>query len=117
LDATANTHFATLVNMTDTNWKTEVPCNASLGVRDAESVKDNNTVYPNPVKRGNDIHFTVTDNSEVAFYDTSGKLLKKQDLNQNNNIVNTQDLATGTYIYKITSSKNKVTSSGKIIVK
>lgn len=117
LDATANTHFATLVNMTDTNWKTEVPCNASLGVRDAESVKDNNTVYPNPVKRGNDIHFTVTDNSEVAFYDTSGKLLKKQDINQNNNIVNTQDLATGTYIYKITSSKNKVTSTGKIIVK
>jgi hypothetical protein len=33
LDATANTHFATLVNMTDTNWKTEVPCNASLSVK------------------------------------------------------------------------------------
>ncbi|WP_083188781.1 T9SS type A sorting domain-containing protein [Chryseobacterium contaminans] len=35
----------------------------------------------------------------------SGKLLKKQDINQNNNTVNTQELAVGTYIYKITSSK------------
>ncbi|MCS4303212.1 endo-beta-N-acetylglucosaminidase H [Chryseobacterium sp. BIGb0232] len=118
LDATANTHFATLVNMADTNWKTEVPCNGSLSVTDTEPVKEINTVYPNPVKRGNDIHFMVTGNSsEVSFYDISGKLLKKQGINQNNNTVNTQDLTSGTYIYKITSSKNKVVSSGKIIVK
>ncbi|WP_347219831.1 endo-beta-N-acetylglucosaminidase H [Chryseobacterium sp.] len=118
LDATANTHFATLVNMADTNWKTEVPCNGSLSVRDTEPVKENSTVYPNPVKRGSNIHFKVTDrSSEVSFYDISGKLLKKQDLDQNNNAVNTQDLTSGTYIYKITSAQNKVVSSGKIIVK
>ncbi|MFC3754662.1 endo-beta-N-acetylglucosaminidase H [Chryseobacterium tructae] len=118
LDTTPNTHFATLVNMNDTNWKTEVPCNGSLSVRDVETVKESNAVYPNPVKRGSDIHFTITDNSsEVSFYDVSGKLLKKQHVTQNNNTVNTQDLATGTYIYKIASSKNKEVSSGKIIVK
>jgi hypothetical protein len=60
----------------------------------------------------------LTDSSaEVSLYDVSGKLLKKQNINQNNNTVNTQDLISGTYIYKITSSKNNRVSSGKIIVK
>ncbi len=119
LDATSNTHFATLVNMTDANWRTDVPCTASLSVKDIESVKDNSAAYPNPVKRGNDIHFTIHDRSatEVSLYDTSGKLLKKQNIDQNNNVMNTQDLISGTYIYRITSGNNKIVSSGKIIVK
>ncbi|MCJ7934230.1 MAG: fibronectin type III domain-containing protein [Chryseobacterium sp.] len=118
LDATSNTHFATLVNMTDTNWKTDVPCTSSLSVKDAESVKESR-IYPNPVKRGNDIHFTIGDRSasEVSLYDASGKLYKKQKLNQNNNVVNTQDFISGTYIYNIISADNKVVASGKIIVK
>jgi hypothetical protein len=95
-----------------------VPCQASLSVKDTESVKES-PVYPNPVKRGNDIHFRIDDSSasEISVYDVSGKLLKKQNINQNNNVVNTQDLTSGTYIYKITSSGNKIISSGKIIVK
>jgi hypothetical protein len=119
LDATANTHFATLVSMTDANWRTDVACASSLAVKDIESVKESSTVYPNPVKRGNDIHFAISDNSasEVALYDASGKLFKKQNINQNNNAVNTQDLISGTYIYKITSTSSKAISTGKIIVK
>jgi len=119
LDATANTHFATLINMTDANWRTDVACASSLAVKDIESVKESSAVYPNPVKRGNDIHFAISDNSatEVALYDASGKLFKKQSINQNNNAVNTQDLISGTYIYKITSSNSKVLSTGKVIVK
>ena len=118
LDSTPNTHFATLVNMTDTNWKTDVPCDPLLSVRDLDSVKENG-VYPNPVKKGNDIHFTIngSSNAEVLLYDSTGKVIKKQNINQNNNTVNTQDLISGTYIYKITSSNNKILSSGKIIIK
>lgn len=118
LDATPNTHAATLINMSDTNWKTEVPCPASLSVKDAEPVKENQ-VYPNPVKRGNDIYFRIDDRSadEISLYDASGKLSKKQNINKNNNVVNTQDLTGGTYLYKITAAGNKIISSGKIIVK
>lgn len=118
LDATPNTHFATLVSMTDANWKTEVPCPASLSVKDTELVKESH-VYPNPVKRGNDIYFRIDDSSasEISLYDVSGKLSKKQQINKNNNVVNTQDLTTGTYLYKITAAGNKIISSGKIIVK
>lgn len=118
LDSTPNTHFATLVSMTDANWKTDVPCATSLSVRDTEVLKESG-VYPNPVRKGNDIHFTINDSSanEVALYDNAGKLSKKQNISQNNNTINTQDLISGTYIYKITSSNNKVLSSGKIIVK
>lgn len=118
LDATSNTHAATLINMTDTNWKTEVPCPASLSVKDTELVRENH-VYPNPVKRGNDIYFRIDDRSanEISLYDASGKLSKKQNINKNNNVVNTQDLTSGTYLYKITAEGNKIISSGKIIVK
>lgn len=118
LDSTPNTHFATLVSMSATNWKTDVPCDPFLSVKELESAKENG-VYPNPVKKGNDIHFTVNDRSaaEVLLYDSTGKLAKKQMINQNNNTVNTQDLISGTYIYKITSSNNKILSSGKIIIK
>ncbi|WP_241330141.1 endo-beta-N-acetylglucosaminidase H [Chryseobacterium arthrosphaerae] len=118
LDATPNTHAATLINMSDTNWKTEVPCPASLSVKDTELVKENQ-VYPNPVKRGNDIYFRIDDRSadEISLYDASGKLSKKQNINKNNNVVNTQDLTGGTYLYKITAAGSKIISSGKIIVK
>lgn len=119
LDATANTHFATLVNMTDANWQTDVPCNASLSVKDIQSAKENSSVYPNPVRRGSDVHFTINDSSasEVALYDVSGKLFKKQQINKNNNVMNTQDLVIGTYIYNITSANSKIILTGKIIVK
>lgn len=119
LDATSNTHFAALVNMSDTNWKTDVPCDPSLSVRDTKEIKIENNVYPNPVKRGHDVYFKINDGSvsEVSLYDVSGKLSKKQNIDQNNNVVNTRDLASGTYIYKITSANNEAVSSGKIIVK
>lgn len=121
LDATANTHFATLTNMSASNWSTDVACNASLSVDDIKALTNNkeSSAYPNPVKRGNDIHFKIENNSasEISLYDISGKLYKKQRIDQNNNIVNTADLASGNYIYKIISKDNHILSSGKIIVK
>jgi methionine-rich copper-binding protein CopC len=76
------------------------------------------SVYLNPVKKGIDIHLKIENNSasEISLYDISGKLLKKQQINKNNNIMNTQDLSRGSYIYKIISADSHVLSSGKIIV-
>lgn len=120
LDATSNTHFASLISMSDTNWKTDVPCTASLSTQDiknGELSKENN-VYPNPVKRGNDIHFKINNNTaeEIALYDISGKLIRKESVNKNDVIMNTQNIPTGTYLYKVTSKNSQIVSSGKIIV-
>jgi hypothetical protein len=119
LDATANTHFATLINMTNTNWKTDVACAVSLSTKDVASEKGNvNTVYPNPVKKGNDIHFTINDRaaSEIVLYDMAGKVIVTQKIDKDHMVINTQNLSSGTYIYTINSKDRKVQSSGKVIV-
>lgn len=117
LDATSNTHFATLISMSDSNWTTDVPCNTPLSTKDT-TLEKGNRMYPNPVKKGNDIHFVINDRSitEVSLYDVSGKLIKKQNIDKERITINTQNLSTGTYIYKLESKNDQVIFSGKIIV-
>lgn len=117
LDTTANTHFATLVNMTNSNWNTDVACTTSLSTQNID-LKNEIGVYPNPVKRGENIYFTIKDNSvsEVSLYDISGKFIKKQTIDRNNTAINTHNLSSGTYIYTI-KSKNQTATSGRVIVK
>ncbi|WP_370901018.1 endo-beta-N-acetylglucosaminidase H [Chryseobacterium gossypii] len=118
LDSTPKTHFATLVNMSNSNWRTDVPCGATpLSVRNVAPVKEND-VYPNPVKEGNDIYFKTSDSaaSKVLLYNISGKLVKSQDISRNTATINTQGLTSGVYLYNITSTDNRTISSGKIIV-
>lgn len=118
LDTTANTHFATLVNMTNSNWNTDVACTTSLSTQNID-LKNEIGVYPNPVKRGENIYFTIKDNSvsEVSLYDISGKFIKKQTIDRNNTAINTHNLSSGTYIYTIKSTKNQTATSGRVIVK
>lgn len=118
LDTTPNTHFATLVNMSDANWSTDVMCTTSLSTENA-ALKNDTGIYPNPVKKGEDIHFIIKDNAvnEVMLYDISGKLVKQETIEKNNARISTQNLSSGTYIYKIVSTKDQTVSSGKIIVK
>lgn len=119
LDATANTHFATLISMTNTNWKTDVACAVSLSTKEVASEKGSvNTIYPNPVKKGNDIHFTINDRfaSEIVLYDMAGKVIVTQKIDKDHMVINTQNLSSGTYIYTISSKDRKVQSSGKVIV-
>ncbi|WP_345990980.1 endo-beta-N-acetylglucosaminidase H [Chryseobacterium sp. Chry.R1] len=117
LDATSNTHFATLINMSNANWTTDVPCNISLSTKD-NVLEKGNDVYPNPVKKGNDIHFVINDRSasEIFLYDLSGKLIKKQSVDKDKITINTQALSSGTYIYKVESKNDRIIFSGKIIV-
>lgn len=118
LDTTGNTHFATLVNMTNSNWNTDVACTTSLSTQNID-LKNEIGVYPNPVKRGENIYFTIKDNSvsEVSLYDISGKFIKKQTIDRNNTAINTHNLSSGTYIYTIKSTKNQTATSGRVIVK
>jgi hypothetical protein len=117
LDATANTHFATLINMSASNWRTDVACAAVLSTKDIVS-SSINEVYPNPVKKGNDIHFTIKDKSasEITLYDMAGKLLVSKKIDKNDMVISSQNLSAGTYIYKIYSKDSQVKSSGKVIL-
>ncbi|MGC5744633.1 endo-beta-N-acetylglucosaminidase H [Chryseobacterium sp. NFX27] len=119
LDATANTHFATLIGMSNTNWRTDVACAAALSTKDIASEKSNmNDVYPNPVKKGNDIHFTIKDKfaGEITLYDMAGKLVASKKVDRNDMVISSQNLSAGTYIYKIHSKDSEVKSSGKVII-
>ncbi|WP_223608612.1 endo-beta-N-acetylglucosaminidase H [Chryseobacterium sp. OSA05B] len=118
LDATANTHFATLIGMSNTNWRTDVACTA-LSTQDISSEKNQiGYVYPNPVKKGNDIHFTIKDKSasEITLYDMAGKLIINKKIDKNDMVISSQNLSAGTYIYTIHSKDSKTQSSGKVIV-
>lgn len=118
LDATANTHFATLIGMSNTNWRTDVAC-TTLSTKDISSEKSLvNYAYPNPVKKGNDIHFAIKENSatEITLYDMTGKLMVSQKIDKKDMAISTQNLSAGTYIYTIHSKDSKIKSSGKVIV-
>ena len=119
LDATANTHFATMDNMTNTNWRTDVACTEQLSVKENTSGSADSHLYPNPVKKGSDLHFIISDTAadEVALYDMTGKLVITQKVDKNITVMGTQNLSAGTYIYKISSSDNKILRSGKVLVK
>jgi len=119
LDATANTHFATLINMSATNWKTDVACTSVLSTKDIFSEKGNmNSAYPNPVKKGNNIHFSIKDSaaSEIILFDMTGKLILSKKIDKNDMVISTQNLSAGSYIYKISSKDSQIKSSGKVIV-
>jgi len=119
LDATANTHFATLINMSATNWKTDVACTWVLSTKDISSEKGNmNSAYPNPVKKGNNIHFSIKDSaaSEIILFDMTGKLILSKKIDKNDMVISTQNLSAGSYIYKISSKDSQIKSSGKVIV-
>lgn len=119
LDTTPNTHFATLIGMSNTNWRTDVACAAALSAQEVTSEKNNiSYAYPNPVKKGNNIHFTIKDSSanEITLYDMTGKLMVSRKIDKNDMVINTQNLSAGTYIYTIHSKDSKIKSSGKVIV-
>lgn len=67
--------------------------------------RDDFSLYPNPSK--NELYLTVPkayENSVLAVYSINGQLLINSELKNNLNI---DDLATGTYIIKITNDKNQ----------
>ncbi len=116
-DQTANTHFAILNNMTDANWSTDVACVNDMAVSDVASAKTK--IYPNPVKKGDDIHFVTKEKSAiVTLYDATGKLVKTQKISDTNSVISSSNLGAGLYIYKVQSADaSAVVDSGKVMVK
>lgn len=62
------------------------------------------TVYPNPVSDDLNIQLpTGTQNTEVAVFDMSGKLIRNATISAQNTKINVSELSTGVYILKLNS--------------
>jgi hypothetical protein len=67
-------------------------------------------IYPNPAQ--DRLHFEqVIGNAWVEILDLKGKLIKKQHINTQQNIISVKDIPQGMYLYRIYNSEN--TSTGK----
>lgn len=85
----------------------------TLGLNEYEAVNAI-AVYPNPVSSYFMITSPQTKIDEVELYNVLGQLVKTQKLIQTNNLINVQDLASGTYYLRI-YSEGKFLKSDKVI--
>jgi len=85
----------------------------TLGLNEYEAVNAI-AVYPNPVSSYFMITSPQTKIDEVELYNVLGQLVKTQKLIQTNNVINVQDLASGTYYLRI-YSEGKFLKSDKVI--
>lgn len=89
---------------------------ATLGLTDFEAVNAIG-VYPNPVSQYFMITSPQTPIDEVEIFNNIGQLVKTQKLSaQTNNVINVDELATGTYYLRIYNA-GKLLKSDKIIKK
>lgn len=87
----------------------------TLGLNDFQAINAI-AVYPNPVSQ----YFMITSPQlaidEVEIYNTLGQLVKNQKLTQSNNVINIEELASGTYYLRI-YNEGKFLKSDKVIKK
>lgn len=87
----------------------------TLGLNEVEAIKAI-AVYPNPVSQ----YFMITSPQvaidEVEVYNPLGQLVKTQKLTQTNNVINIEELASGSYYLRI-YNQGKFLKSDKIIKK
>ena len=74
------------------------------------------SIYPNPVTQYFMITSPQTPIDEVELYNAIGQVVKTQKLAQDNNIINIEEFATGTYYLRI-YSKGQFVKSDKVIKK
>lgn len=86
-------------------------CNSSVGINNMENINQTNSIYPNPFSsyihlqsKSENENFKLTDCLGQIIY--SGNKIESQDFSY---------LSNGIYFLQITSNKNKITSTEKII--
>jgi len=87
----------------------------SLGLNEVAAIKAI-AVYPNPASKYFMITSPQVDIDEVEIFNTVGQLVKTQKLTQANNVINIEDLASGTYYLRIYNA-GEFLKSDKIIKK
>ncbi len=83
---------------------------------------ENNTnnkvlLYPNPTNDVLNVMLTNNENATFSLFDEKGVLVKKQQLQNTSNTVNTTQVSSGNYIYEIRSKENKVIKTGTLLIK
>jgi uncharacterized delta-60 repeat protein len=67
-------------------------------------------MYPNPAKNIVNIEVQDLDNASVEVYDINGRQLFTQKLNTTTNAINIENLASGMYMFKVSSTQGTATS-------
>jgi hypothetical protein len=81
----------------------------TLGNEDFE-ISNNFKLYPNPTQNIVNIETQDLDNASVEVYDINGRQLLSQKLNTITNVINIDNLASGVYMFKVSSSQGTATS-------
>lgn len=74
------------------------------------------TVYPNPVEGELNIQVLAGQEANIEIIDVTGKLVKKERINEGNHKIDVDQLVTGIYLYQIRSLENEVLRTGKLLV-
>ncbi len=88
---------------------------ASLGLNEVDAIKAI-AVYPNPVSKYFMITSPQVEIDEVEVFNSMGQLVKTQKLTQSNNVINIEELASGTYYLRI-YNQGQFLKSDKVIKK
>lgn len=82
--------------------------NAALTIDDVEL--EDFKLYPNPATSWLAISASGLQDATAEVYDLSGRLVQRNTLNANTNVLNIEGINSGIYIIRITNSENKTTS-------
>lgn len=107
----SNTAFAPCTGWTfaDTN------ASSSFSSSDCDALSTDNfgiakcKVYPNPTHNNVNIEFDNLSNAKLQVLDFNGRVLMNQSLNNTSNTVNTNNLPSGMYLFKVTSDEGSAT--------
>lgn len=98
----------------------EIPANCgSLSIQSADAANTNEavTVYPNPFSTSTTIMIndaSLLNNSEITIYNSLGEEVIKTTLTKQSTTIETKNLVSGVYFYKVIGD-NKIIQSGKLI--
>ncbi len=103
----------TIVNNTVNSLRVSLLSSSGLAVNNFESF-NSISVYPNPVSKYFMITSPQVEIDEVEIFNTMGQLVKTQKLTLANNVINIEELASGTYYLRI-YNQGQFLKSDKVI--
>ncbi|MDD5149001.1 MAG: T9SS type A sorting domain-containing protein [Flavobacterium sp.] len=117
-DATSNGFDGTLSNFGLTgltsNWKSGSPVitgsNCAVLNTNSFDINSNLKLYPNPTKEMINIDFYEVEDANLEVSDMNGRVLLTQKLKNTSNKIDIRNLATGMYLFTVTSDKGTATS-------
>ncbi|MFT4985346.1 MAG: hypothetical protein ACI8U0_000978 [Flavobacteriales bacterium] len=106
----------TFTNINGSSWLTITEGGGiSVGIEDVGLNADHLTLFPNPTTDYIQINSNISDRINlIEVFDAAGRMVISESLNGSNDKVNVQDLANGSYNYKI-NNDSKVVFSGTFV--